>query len=521
MRLKFKNKTTHTIGYNKIYYKKKNFQYRFFHNITLTEETIPQAKVFRHFLLKFFRFNYQLLWEQQDQQAYIHFPQILTPTELLPYIIKNEHKRLQYRDPTSFNTTYFEQTKRDHNFISEHFETSDNRPYFTTNISPETISEEQSSHVVPHFTRQNTVQFDQDNLVNLFHTQTPQQSNRLSPQIFQTSDLQHINPSETVTIQNTSELSDETEQPEEQTEQTVQNTQSLTITTDSNLIQIPTHHITTDETPNQNQDTTSNTTHDNTSVLSFSHTNITQSSQTQRPLQQNYDPPSLPSQFANSNNTHDSSQQDSSNTQNTNTVHFQTPTPPSPPQIQTSPYTPAQNNPIQNIQTGLNINTIHSNLPSNYTTSRHLYRPPLQPILTKPLPYNLTSTNPSQIQQPSTNNITLNSLNNTSPSQTSNTLPPTLQNSQFQIPHPPSTTIRTNPYFHNTSTTSFTNISNVPTYNTVQPTTISQTPIPQPTYIISSTSISEPFKPFDGLGHNYTPEEFLQHIEARVTFSLG
>ena len=57
----------------------------------------------------FFRFNYQRLWEQQDQQAYIHFPQILTQTEFLPYIIQNEHRHLQYRDPTSFNTTYFEQ----------------------------------------------------------------------------------------------------------------------------------------------------------------------------------------------------------------------------------------------------------------------------------------------------------------------------------------------------------------------------------------------------------------------------
>ena len=42
-----------------------------------------------------------------------------------------------------------------------------------------------------------------------------------------------------------------------------------------------------------------------------------------------------------------------------------------------------------------------------------------------------------------------------------------------------------------------------------------------PTYINSSTSISEPIKTFDGLDHNYTPEEYLQHIEARVTFSLG
>ena len=66
----------------------KNFQYRFFNNIILTNDTIPQVKIFTHFILKFFRFNYQLLWEQQDQQAYINFPQILTRTELLTYIIK-------------------------------------------------------------------------------------------------------------------------------------------------------------------------------------------------------------------------------------------------------------------------------------------------------------------------------------------------------------------------------------------------------------------------------------------------
>ena len=68
----------------------KNFQYRFFNNNTLTDDTIPEVKVFTQFLLKFFRYNYQLLWEQQDQQAYINFLQILTQTELVPFIIKNE-----------------------------------------------------------------------------------------------------------------------------------------------------------------------------------------------------------------------------------------------------------------------------------------------------------------------------------------------------------------------------------------------------------------------------------------------
>ena len=256
-------------------------------------------------------------------------------------------------------------------------------------------------------------------------------------------------------------------------------------------------------------------------MLSTSQTNVTQPSQTQRFPRQNYDPPSIPPQFSIQIHTHNSPQQGSSNNQHTNTVHFQTPTPPSTPEIQTSTYTPAQSNPVQNVITSLNINTIHSNPPFNYTTSRHLSTPPLQPILTNSLSYSLTSTNSSHTQQSSTNNNRPNSLNTFPPPQTSKTITPTLQNSHFQIPNPSSTNIRTNPHFHNTHITSFTNISNVPTYNTVPLSTISQNTISQPTCINSSTSISEPIKPLDGLDHNYAPEEYLQHIEARVTFSLG
>ena len=59
----------------------KKFQYRCFNNIILTDDTTPQVKIFTQFLLKYLRFNYQLLWEQKDQQAYINFPQILTHTQ--------------------------------------------------------------------------------------------------------------------------------------------------------------------------------------------------------------------------------------------------------------------------------------------------------------------------------------------------------------------------------------------------------------------------------------------------------
>ena len=253
------------------YITSKNFQYRFFNNTTLTDDTIPEVKVFTQFLLKFFRFNYQLLWEQQDQQAYILFPQILTQTELLPYINKNEHRLLQYRDPTSFNTTYFEQMNLDHNFITDYSETSDKRPYITSNISPGTTPEEQASNVVPQYNRQHSVQSEQEDLANLFQNQEPHQLNPIYPQLPQASDIQQLNPSETATIRNASEFSVETLQ-------TVQNTQSLTITNDLNLIQVPTHNITPDETNNRNQENTLSTTQNNTSISSTSHTNVTQPS---------------------------------------------------------------------------------------------------------------------------------------------------------------------------------------------------------------------------------------------------
>ena len=145
----------------------------------------------------------------------------------------------------------------------------------------------------------------------------------------------------------------------------------------------------------------------------------------------------------------------------------------------------------------------------------------MQTIITNPLSYSLTSTNPSHTQPSQINYNTPNPLNTLSSQHTSNTITPTLQTSQFQIQNSPSTTIRTNAHFHNTSTTSLTNSSNNPTYITTPPSTVSYNTMSHPTCINSSTSISEPNKPFDGLDHNYTPEEYLQHIEARVTFSLG
>ena len=129
----------------------------------------------------------------------------------------------------------------DHTFLVEHSEKLDNRPYITSNVSPETTPEEQTSFVVPQYTRQHSVQSEQDDFVSLFQNPEPHQLNPLYPQLPHVSDIQQLNPSETATIQNTSEFAEETVQ-------TVENTHSLTTTNASNLLQTPTHNITPDET---------------------------------------------------------------------------------------------------------------------------------------------------------------------------------------------------------------------------------------------------------------------------------
>ena len=70
----------------------KQFHYKFFQNINLYENTVPQIKIFSQFLSQFLRFNYQLLWEQHNQDAYINYHQVLTEIEFLPFIISIRKK---------------------------------------------------------------------------------------------------------------------------------------------------------------------------------------------------------------------------------------------------------------------------------------------------------------------------------------------------------------------------------------------------------------------------------------------
>ena len=105
------------------------------------------------------------------------------------------------------------------------------------------------------------------------------------------------------------------------------------------------------------------------------------------------------------------------------------------------------------------------------------------------------------------------------------------QDSQRRLHNPPLTHIPTDPLYQ-THPNPNPNPNPIPLPpNTIQhiPPPLTQQlapppqylPMPQDTFINMSASIPEPMKPFDGLDHSYTPEEYLQQVEARLTFAIG
>ena len=456
-----------------------NFQYRFFQNILLDDDTTPQIKVFSHFLLKFFRFSYQLLWEQKDESAYVHFPQVLTQTDLLPFVIRNDFKHPFYKNFTTFRTSHLDSIELNSDFLMEQSETSDSRPYTNllhnnTNDDENILSETSDSRPYKNLSQDNTT--NNENVI----------------------------PRQPTTSQLPSQLTHDTT---ESVQDTLTNPPNTSFT-DSNVLQVPTQNIT--------EHTDHLFSHENPSTLSVTKTIDTQPPQINHTIQQNYDPPPLPSDYSTHSTHHNSPQQGSSNTFSTrqqllHETQFHTTTPPMR-SSQTIQYLPAQPLVPSITPPILTINTLHTNPITNVTTSRTLSRPPLPLIQNISLSYNFTS---SKILSKSVSNN----------SQSNPNLQPSSTNFHTHIPStmtqtiPPTQLIPTQPQLNvlNIPPTS----SNLSTTHTIPPTTVPLPTLSTPTYIYSATSISEPIKPFDGLDQNYTPEEYLHHIEARVTFSLG
>ena len=81
------------------------------------------------FLRKYFRFNYQLLWSEQNQPAFAAFHNHFTADEYLPFIIdkQNEHPYFFKPDKIPLQTTDF--ISFDPRLITENNFHDDNRPY--------------------------------------------------------------------------------------------------------------------------------------------------------------------------------------------------------------------------------------------------------------------------------------------------------------------------------------------------------------------------------------------------------
>ena len=107
----------------------------------------------------------------------------------------------------------------------------------------------------------------------------------------------------------------------------------------------------------------------------------------------------------------------------------------------------------------------------------------------------------------------------------------TTQSSQKRLQNPPLTHIPTDPLYQmhpnpnpnpNPNPLPQNTTQHIPPQYTQQlAPPLQYLPMPQDTFMNMSASIPEPMKPFDGLDHSYTPEEYLQQVEARLTFAIG
>ena len=138
----------------------------------------------------------------------------------------------------------------------------------------------------------------------------------------------------------------------------------------------------------------------------------------------------------------------------------------------------------------------------------------------------------SRIQNPFINTQPINSSRNDSDSLTQTTsYTHTIQSFQGRHQNPPLTHIPTDPLYQNNQNVNHNPSTNQQPVNTTQPRThsniqtlstpIQYIPVQHDTFMNMSASIPEPMKPFDGLDHSYTPEEYLQQVEARLTFAIG
>ena len=458
----------------------KNFLYHFFKDLTLN-----QIKVISLFLRKYFRFNYQLLWSQQDQPAFTAFPNHFTVDECLPFIIseQNEHPYFHKRQLITKQT--FDYIRFDPLLITENDLFADNRLYH--------YGQNSQAQQNLHFNTNNYTDDDNTNNENTLQQQNQNENYN---------DNEFTNQKSTISTQNASQAGTSTSGHTQsfRVPTRVVSQRQNTHSPQSHLDTSPNRNITfnlpyTDETHDETHDTshddiltTSNA--QNTSVNVASPTRTIPDS-TRYITQPRYDPPSIPSAFRSDRPIF------SNNNGNDN------------PQTSNQYYDPFNYNfyPSSNTNTNTNINQNHSQF-NTTSTAQNLF-----------IQLSHTSTSQNIYSQ------------NQGTSYPSTSYSHTAQSSQRRLQNPPLTHIPTDPLYQRHPNPNPNPNPNPSPQNTTQhiPPQLTQQlapplqylPMPQDTFMNMSASIPEPMKRFDGLDHSYTPEEYLQQAEARLTFAIG
>ena len=460
-----------------------NFLYHYFKDLTLNDQTIPQIKVISLFLRKYFRFNYQLLWSQQDQSAFTAFTNHFTVDECLPFIISEQNEHPYFHKPQLITKQTLDYIRFDPLLITENDLFADNRPYHY----------EQNSQVQQnlHFNTNNSTEDDNTNQENTLQQQHQNETNNDNEFTTQETTISTHNPSQAGT--STSVHTQPFRVPTR-----VVNQRQNTHSPQSHLDTSPNRDITfnlpyTDETHDETHDTLhddilTTSSAQNTSVNVASPTRTIPDS-TRYITRPRYDSPSIPSAFRSNRSI------SSNNNFNDN------------PQTSNQYYDPFNYNfyPPSNTTTNTNINQNHSQTNTTSTTQN-----PFIQLSRTTASQNIYSQNQAT-SYPSTSysNIT--------------------QASQRRLQNPPLTHIPTDPLYQmhpnpnpNPNPLPQNTNQHIPPQLTQQlAPPLQYLPMPQDIFMNMSASIPEPMKPFDGLDHSYTPEEYLQQVEARLTFAIG
>ena len=210
---------------------------------------------------------------------------------------------------------------------------------------------------------------------------------------------------------------------------------------------------------------------------------ITISNNTRNTTRPVYDPPSVPSVFKYPNKTIQPQNQHNNNNQPTSSQLY-------------DPFNYSFFPPF------------NTNIQSNNTENVSQFNNKINSVTQHPYTH-LLQTNPSQSKFPSQNQRT----------SYSNIVQPSQRKSQS----PPLSHISTDPLYQMNQHTTYNPATISPPVNMVQSVVPPPhyIPIQQDTFINTSASIPEPMKHFDGLDHSYTPEEYLQQVEAKLTFAIG